>query len=68
MPYATNDELPRSVRTHLPQRAQDIFRAAFNQASKRHGGDEVTAFRMAWAAVKRRYEKIGAYWVPRRGN
>ena len=32
MPYATEKDLPPSVRAHLPLHAQDIFRAAFNSA------------------------------------
>ncbi len=32
MPYADNMDLPPSVRDHLPEHAQDIFRAAFNAA------------------------------------
>jgi cation transport regulator len=68
MPYATNDELPPSVRHHLPPHAQDIFRTAFNHAFESHRGDEVTAFRIAWAAVKRQYEKIGGRWGPRRSD
>ena len=28
MPYSSNDDLPSSVRTHLPPHAQDIYRAA----------------------------------------
>jgi cation transport regulator len=63
MPYASNDDLPASVRNHLPAEAQDIFRGAFNRAFERY--DEVTAFRIAWAAVKRRYEKVDGLWVPR---
>ena len=65
MPYANNDELPRSVREHLPAHAQDIFREAFNHALVRYGGDEAIAFSIAWAAVKRRYEKMDNGWVPR---
>ena len=64
MPYALNDDLPPSVRHVLPPHAQDIYRAAFNNAFDRHGGDgEQTAHRIAWAAVKRRYEKRGTVWV-----
>lgn len=63
MPYAMNDDLPPSVRDHLPSHAQDIFREAFNHAFDRY--DEATAFRIAWAAVKRSYEKVGSEWVPR---
>ena len=32
MPYAQNADLPPAVRDHLPEHAQDIFRAAFNNA------------------------------------
>jgi cation transport regulator len=65
MPYPDNEALPPSVRDHLPPHAQDIFREAFNHAFARHGGDEVLAFRIAWAAVKRSYEKIDGAWEPR---
>ncbi len=67
VPYASNDDLPPSVREHLPPHAQDIFREAFNNAFQRHGSNEATAFRIAWGAVKRRYEKLGSEWVPRPG-
>jgi cation transport regulator len=30
MAYASNEDLPRSVRGHLPAHAQDIFRSALN--------------------------------------
>jgi cation transport regulator len=64
MPYQTNDELPPSVSNHLPPHAQDIFREAFNHAWQQHAGNERTAFRIAWAAVKRRYRKRGRVWEP----
>jgi cation transport regulator len=64
MPYASNDDLPDAVRTHLPDHAQDIFRGAFNNAWERYGGNEEIAFRIAWAAVKRQYRKRGDRWVP----
>jgi cation transport regulator len=68
MPYASNDDLPPAVRDHLPEHAQDIFRAAFNAAHEKHGdeadGEEI-AFRIAWAAVKRGYEKRDGHWVAR---
>ena len=65
MPYASNEELPSSVRLHLPDRAQDIFREAFNHAFERYGGDDATAFRIAWAAVKRQYAKVDGEWARR---
>jgi cation transport regulator len=67
MPYATNAALPASVRQHLPPHAQDIYRAAFNHAFAAHSGDrrqEEAAHRIAWAAVKRVYIKVGNRWVP----
>ncbi|MGZ3340533.1 MAG: ChaB family protein [Reyranella sp.] len=60
MPYATNDQLPPSVRRHLPSAAQDIYREAFNHAWRTYGGEprhEEIAHRVAWAAVKHRYQK-----------
>lgn len=66
MPYASIDDLPPSVRDHLPAHAQEIFRSAFNHAWAAHAGDprqEEAAFRIAWAAVKRGYRKIGSEWV-----
>jgi cation transport regulator len=56
MPYKTNRDLPEAVREHLPEHAQDIFRAAYNSASEEYKKDE-TAFRVAWAAVKHEYHK-----------
>lgn len=68
MPYRTNEDLPDSVRSHLPPHAQDIFREAFNHAWEEYaarGDPEAIAFRVAWAAVKKRYRKAGNVWVPR---
>ena len=68
MPYRTNADLPASVRTHLPDHAQDIYREAFNHAYAAHAGEgrqEEAAHRIAWAAVKRGYVKIGEVWVAR---
>ena len=66
MPYEVNEDLPASVRRHLPPHAQDIFRAAFNHAwieYNNRADQEETAMRVAWAAVKRRYRKVGEDWV-----
>ena len=68
MPYSHNLELPSSVRSHLPDHAQDIYREAFNHAYAEHVGDsrqEEAAHRIAWGAVKRRYLKEGDRWVER---
>ncbi len=75
MPYNSNDDLPENVTRVLPKHAQDIFREAFNSAydeyknsADRRGDDsrEDVARKVAWAAVKKKYEK-GAddKWHPR---
>lgn len=72
MPYQKLSELPDSVRDNLPKHAQEIYQAAFNNAWEQYDqpeerrGDasrEETAHRVAWAAVKKKYEKIGEEWV-----
>lgn len=68
MPYAAIEDLPPSIRDHLPEHAQEIFRAVFNSAYAAHAGDprqEEGAHRIAWGAVKRRYVKRGNDWVAR---
>jgi len=67
MPYATNDALPAPVQRVLPQHAQDIYRAAFNDAFARYGAKrEAVAHRIAWSAVKRRYvQRAAGFWVVR---
>lgn len=68
MPYLTNDDLPLSVRGHLPEHGQDIYREAFNHAWQEYAESprqEQIAHRVAWAAVKRAYVKVGTEWLPR---
>ena len=76
MPYHSNAELPHSVKDHLPKHAQEIYREAYNSAwdqyadpSRRRGdaSREETAHRVAWAAVKDKYEKQGDRWRPKKG-
>lgn len=66
MPYAANRDLPDNVTRVLPPHAQDIYRAAFNDAWERYAqpqdregnaSREETAHKVAWAAVKQTYEK-----------
>ncbi|WP_411828569.1 ChaB family protein [Neorhizobium petrolearium] len=45
-----------------------MCRETFNHAFKAHAGDprqEEVAHRVAWAAVKRSYVKIGDRWIAR---
>lgn len=79
MPYQTVQELPESVREHLPDHAQEIYREAFNAAwdrydepHERHGDStrEETAHKVAWAAVKKAYAKDerSGKWVEKQKN
>lgn len=66
MPYASIDDLPESVRRHLPPAAQRIYLEAFNNAWREYADrpdHEAIAHRVAWSAVKRRYVKRGEQWV-----
>jgi cation transport regulator len=72
MPYPSNDALPASVRHHLPSRAQDLYREAFNDAWATYSADprrEEIAHRVAWAAVKRQFHKgAGGQWQANAGG
>lgn len=66
MPYEKVTELPDSVKDNLPRHAQEIYKEAYNSAWEQYKdpeerrGDasrEETAHRVAWAAVKQKYEK-----------
>ena len=66
MPYKTKSDLPESVKHVLPSHAQDIYKEAFNSAydeykdkSDRRGDEsrEETSHKVAWSAVKKKYEK-----------
>lgn len=66
MPYKTIDELPESVKHVLPTHAQVIYKEAFNHAyeeyknpeDRRDDADrEEVSHRVAWSAVKHKYEK-----------
>ncbi|MGQ9365160.1 ChaB family protein [Azospirillum sp. ST 5-10] len=73
MPYPSNAELPESVKSLLPEGAQDVYRYAFNRAwrvcadspdrSRLHRTE--LARRIAWAAVRHTYEKVGDSWQRR---
>ncbi len=66
MPYQTRNELPESVKNVLPAHAQDIYLAAFNSAwdeykekkdRKDNSSHEEVSHKVAWSAVKQKYEK-----------
>ena len=67
MPYHRNTELPSSVRNNLPEKAQEIYRKAFNSAwdeyedpedRRDNASREETAHKVAWAAVKKEYRAV----------
>jgi len=62
MPYKKIEDLPDGVRKNLPKHAQEIYREAFNNADKQYK-NEVTAHKVAWAAVKKEYVKKDDKWV-----
>ena len=69
MPYTMTADLPPRVR-RLPPHAQEIFLVAFNSAWQSYADrslheQEEIAFRVAWAAVKKRYRKHAERWVLR---
>lgn len=78
MPYASIDELPKNVTGVLPTHAQEIFKEAFNNAyeeykdpedRKQGGSREDTARRVAWNAVKQKYEKgADGQWHPKEAS
>lgn len=69
MPYVTNADLSHKVGHRLPEHAQTIFRKAFNNAYEQYQGDEEVAFRVAWAAVKKKYEKNDdGVWVAKKSS
>ena len=66
MPYGNIDELPPGIRKNLPPHARQIFIAAYNNAWEEYqdpgkrrdsAGAEEVARKVAWAAVKKEFEK-----------
>jgi cation transport regulator len=66
MPYSSNNDLPESVKDNLPDHGQEIYRKAYNSAwdqydepeeRRENRSREETAHSVAWAAVKKVYEK-----------
>ncbi len=66
VPYEKLSDLPDSVRDNLPKHAQEIYRAAYNSAEEQYD-EEDRAHRVAWSAVKNKYEKDeeSGEWVPK---
>lgn len=74
MPYKSLSELPEQVTHNLPRHAQEIYLAAFNHAWQEYedaedrradSSREEVAHKVAWSAVKQKYEKSGEAWRPK---
>jgi len=66
MPYDKTSELPDSVRENMTEGAQAIYVKAFKSAWDQYAAQddrEATAHKIAWSAVKQRYEKQDGGWV-----
>jgi cation transport regulator len=72
MPYGSTADLPVSVKKALPQHAQEIYKEAFNNAWDQYASPESrrgkasreqVAHKVAWSAVKEKYEKGNGHWV-----
>jgi cation transport regulator len=66
MPYDKRSALPDSVKDNLPAHAQEIYMEAYNSAWEQYKDPddrredtsrEEVSHRVAWAAVKQKYEK-----------
>lgn len=76
MPYKNLSDLPDSVRDNLPEHAQEIYQSAFNNAWEEYADPadrrddasrEETAHKVAWSAVKQKYEKNkNGRWVKKK--
>ena len=71
MPYKSISDLPKGVEENLPKHAKEIYKEAFNSAwgeykdaSDRRGNEsrEEAAHKVAWSAVKEKYEKKNGDW------
>ena len=71
MPYKNINALPDSIKDNLPEHAQEIYLAAFNsawdqyqEAEYRYSDDdrETVSHKVAWSAVKKKYEKKDGRW------
>jgi len=72
MTYKKIANLPAPVREHLPKHAQEIYLEAFNNAWEQYADPdkrrddasrEEVAHRVAWSAVKEKYEKKNGHWA-----
>ena len=63
---AKQSELPSTLQ-RSPKKAQRTFAKAHDSAADEYG-DEKRANRVAWAAVKHSFEKVGDHWEKKAGG
>ena len=63
--FDDDSELPKGISNNLPKNAQKLYKEVFNSAYDRYKHDanvEQIAHRVAWGAVKEKFEKTGNRW------
>lgn len=69
MPYKSVDDLPPAVKDNLPKGAQEIYKNAYNFASKENPDwSAEDRAKYAWGAVKKAYENKDGKWVKKMGE
>jgi cation transport regulator len=72
MPYDKINQLPKKIKDNLPKEARQIFKEAYNNAwnqyadsnkRKDNASQEEVANRVAWSAVKKKYQKENGDWI-----
>jgi cation transport regulator ChaB len=58
MPYSSNEDLPKAVRSKLSAHQQSVFRNVFNSMMPEEGMSEGRAFAGAWSQAKQAVEKV----------
>jgi cation transport regulator len=71
MPYKNLKDLPGRIKDNLPKHAQEIYKEAYNNAWEQYKDPkerkgkatrEEVSHKVAWAAVKQKYEKVKDEW------
>ena len=57
MPYNSNEDLPKAVRSKLSEHQQSVFRNVFNSMMGEDGMTESRAFAGAWSQAKQAVQK-----------
>ncbi len=63
-PKTTPEDLPSTLE-RSEEKAQETFLATLESARETYEGNEEAAHRVAYAAVKHSYEKVGDHWEPK---